>query len=73
MIIDDGVVQIPRQEILKRKYVLKPLQDLAPDMLHPVEERKLTSLWLELDAADPAELQTLDAGWLPHFPTAESI
>lgn len=71
LVIDDGVVQIPRQEILKRKYVLKPLQDLAPEMLHPVAQRKLASLWLKLEAADPAELQSIEAGWLPHFPAAE--
>ncbi|MFC3192784.1 2-amino-4-hydroxy-6-hydroxymethyldihydropteridine diphosphokinase [Marinicella sediminis] len=45
LIIDDGFVQLPRDEILKRPYVLKPLQDLAPDLLHPVAKKRLADLW----------------------------
>ncbi len=55
-IIDDGIVQIPRREILKRKYVLKPLQDLAPDLIHPVAQKRLADLWQALDQQDDAEL-----------------
>ena len=56
LIIDDGVVQIPRREILKRKYVLKPLQDLAPDLIHPVAQKRLADLWQALDRSDDSEL-----------------
>ena len=71
LIIDDGVVQIPRQEILKRKYVLRPLQDLAPDLVHPVAQRKLAALWQELETVDGAELHTIEAGWLPKYTAPE--
>lgn len=56
LIIDDGLVQIPRAEILKRKYVLKPLQDLAPDLLHPVAQKRLADLWQALASKDLSEL-----------------
>ncbi len=56
LIIDDALVQIPRREILKRKYVLKPLQDLAPNLIHPVAQKRLAVLWQALDAVDNSEL-----------------
>ncbi len=40
----DGV-ELPRDEILKHAHVLKPLADLAPDRLHPVERESYLSLW----------------------------
>ncbi len=54
--IDDGVIQIPRQEILKRKYVLKPLQDLAPDLVHPQTQKRLADLWQALNSTDDSPL-----------------
>jgi len=56
LILEDGVVQIPRREILKRKYVLKPLQDLAPDLIHPVAQKRLADLWQALAKQDKSEL-----------------
>lgn len=45
LIIDDGVIQIPRREILKRAYVLKPLTDLAPDLILPGHKKRLADVW----------------------------
>ena len=55
-VIDDGTVQIPRREILKRKYVLKPLQDMAPDVVHPVAQKRLADLWQALEKQSGADL-----------------
>ncbi len=60
LVIDDGTVQVPRREIMKRKYVLKPLQDLAPDLIHPVAQKRLADLWQALDNADISELNLVD-------------
>jgi 2-amino-4-hydroxy-6-hydroxymethyldihydropteridine diphosphokinase len=60
LIIDDGTIQVPRREILKRKYVLKPLQDLAPDLIHPVAQKRLADLWQALSVSDAAELISVD-------------
>lgn len=38
-------LEIPREEILTAAYVLKPLADLAPQMLHPVSRKTMTQLW----------------------------
>lgn len=38
-------LEIPRQEILTAAHVLKPLADLAPNLLHPVSRRTMADLW----------------------------
>jgi 2-amino-4-hydroxy-6-hydroxymethyldihydropteridine diphosphokinase len=38
-------LELPRGEILEAAYVLRPLAELAPDLLHPVERRTLADLW----------------------------
>jgi len=39
------LLEIPRDEILTAAHVLKPLADLAPDLLHPVARRTMSELW----------------------------
>ena len=39
------VLEIPRGEILTSAHVLRPLADLAPDLLHPVERQPMLTLW----------------------------
>ena len=38
-------LEIPREEILTAAHVLKPLADLAPDLLHPIVRTTLIELW----------------------------
>ncbi|MBR9884813.1 MAG: 2-amino-4-hydroxy-6-hydroxymethyldihydropteridine pyrophosphokinase, partial [Oceanospirillales bacterium] len=38
-------IQIPRAEILKNAFVLKPLAELVPDRLHPEEQASFAELW----------------------------
>jgi 2-amino-4-hydroxy-6-hydroxymethyldihydropteridine diphosphokinase len=44
----DGI-QLPRDEILKNAFVLLPLSELAPDLLHPVQKKSFAQLWQEFD------------------------
>lgn len=39
------LLEIPRDEILTAAHVLKPLADLAPDLLHPAARLTLSELW----------------------------
>jgi 2-amino-4-hydroxy-6-hydroxymethyldihydropteridine diphosphokinase len=39
------LLDIPRAEILTAAHVLKPLADLAPDLIHPVECRTIGEIW----------------------------
>lgn len=50
-LVTDFPVRLPRAEILKYAYVLKPLTDLAAGQRHPLTGRKLAEHWREFDAA----------------------
>ncbi|AOY88962.1 2-amino-4-hydroxy-6-hydroxymethyldihydropteridine diphosphokinase [Marinobacter salinus] len=45
----DGV-ELPRGEILKNAFVLRPLADIAPEVLHPVCGQSYGELWQEYSA-----------------------
>lgn len=42
-------VTLPRDEILTRAYVLKPVADLEPDYCHPLSNKCFRDLWMEFD------------------------
>ncbi|WP_444912034.1 2-amino-4-hydroxy-6-hydroxymethyldihydropteridine diphosphokinase [Microbulbifer sp. PAAF003] len=46
----DGV-KLPRGEIVKNAFVLQPLAEIAPEVLHPVEQKTYRQLWDEYDQA----------------------
>ena len=45
-------LEIPRDEILTAAHVLRPLADLAPDLVHPAARRTMTDLWDEFPDRD---------------------
>ena len=52
-------LEIPREEILRAAYVLKPLADLAPGLVHPVKRQKILKLW-EAFSGDKTGLRPID-------------
>lgn len=42
-------LRIPRDEIERYAFVLKPLCDIAPDLLHPVNQKSMCELWDDFD------------------------
>lgn len=42
----DGVV-LPRPDLARRAYMLKPMADLAPDLVHPTLRKTMRELWDE--------------------------
>jgi 2-amino-4-hydroxy-6-hydroxymethyldihydropteridine diphosphokinase len=55
-------VELPRSEILENAFVLRPLAELAPDLLHPVVRQSYSDLWRVYDqAAQP--LLKVDFEW----------
>jgi 2-amino-4-hydroxy-6-hydroxymethyldihydropteridine diphosphokinase len=43
---------LPRPDLLRRAFMLKPLADLAPGLLHPTQHRTIGELWAQFPAAD---------------------
>ena len=55
-------VQLPRDEILDNAFVLCPLAELSPDILHPVTKLSYLSLWQAYDQSSQA-LSKVDFRW----------
>lgn len=49
LIINEGRLQIPRDEIEKYAFVLEPLAEIAPNFLHPIKQKSYVQLWAEYD------------------------
>ena len=50
LIVDERPVRIPRRDVLKYSFVLRPLAELAPGLVHPVTGRTMLDHWQEFDA-----------------------
>ena len=44
-IIEDNGISVPRDEIEKYAFVLSPLADLAPDLIHPKTKKTISMMW----------------------------
>jgi 2-amino-4-hydroxy-6-hydroxymethyldihydropteridine diphosphokinase len=56
MVLDVPGIRIPRPEILHNAFVLKPLQDIAGDRLHPEIRQSYALLWQRM-AEDAPRLE----------------
>lgn len=52
LVLNQPGLVLPRLEITRFAHVLKPLADLAPDVLHPVNGKTIAELWLEFPQND---------------------
>ena len=55
---DAGHLQLPRPELATQAFVLGPMAELAPDLIHPTLRRSLAQLWA--DCADRDSLIAVD-------------
>ena len=46
-------IRVPRPEILENAFVLKPLQDIAPDHLHPGTGESYSEIWQRMSPNAP--------------------
>ena len=51
LIVDERPVRIPRSDVLEYSFVLRPLAELAPDLVHPVTGKTMHEHWQEFDAS----------------------
>lgn len=53
--INDGGLQIPRNEIIEYAFVLKPLAELVPQNRHPVSKQTFQALWQQFKSEHPEQ------------------
>jgi 2-amino-4-hydroxy-6-hydroxymethyldihydropteridine diphosphokinase len=51
LVIKQGKLELPRDEITKNAFVLWPLAEIAPNTLHPTLQRRIAELWRDFDKA----------------------
>ena len=66
LIISDGYLQIPRDEIERYAFVLEPLAEIAPDLIHPISGKSYALLWHEFNKTDLKQKKVFPA-WLTGF------
>ena len=47
VVSDEPGLILPRPDLLKRAYMLKPLADIAPRLPHPTQQRTMAELWAD--------------------------
>lgn len=67
LLYDDLVLQqdklvLPREEILQNAFVLWPLAEIAPDVIHPLQKQSMASLWQQFDKSQQ-QLMPIEFDW----------
>ena len=63
-IIQADGISVPRDEIEKYAFVLSPLADLAPELVHPQTGKSMAEMWQVMQAEiDKNSLQKIDFNW----------
>lgn len=58
-VVATGVAaEVPHPRMVQRRFVLQPLSDLAPDLIHPIARRSIRDLLAGLDSAEVVRLFT---------------
>jgi 2-amino-4-hydroxy-6-hydroxymethyldihydropteridine diphosphokinase len=56
LVQDTPGLVLPRPELLRWAFMLGPLAELAPDVMHPVRAQPITDLWIAFDQSAAALL-----------------
>lgn len=58
---EPGLV-IPRPDLVKRPYMLKPMADIAPDVMHPTLGKTMRELWAGFSGDEHSMIEVLLGG-----------
>jgi 2-amino-4-hydroxy-6-hydroxymethyldihydropteridine diphosphokinase len=62
LVTDEPGLALPRPDLVRRAYMLGPMAELAPDLVHPTLGATMRELWAEFDRGAHA-MQPVDLGW----------
>jgi 2-amino-4-hydroxy-6-hydroxymethyldihydropteridine diphosphokinase len=62
LVFDEPRLKLPRPDLLKRAFMLGPLADLAPELVHPLEKVTIAELWRRFDKAAHPMVELKPAG-----------
>lgn len=51
LVLDEPPVRVPREDVLRYSFVLRPLAEIAPDYRHPASGRSFSDHWQKFDAS----------------------
>jgi 2-amino-4-hydroxy-6-hydroxymethyldihydropteridine diphosphokinase len=54
LVSDEPGLVLPRPDLVRRAYMLKPLADIAPQLHHPTQQRSMRELWDSMAGGDHA-------------------
>ncbi|WP_449406809.1 2-amino-4-hydroxy-6-hydroxymethyldihydropteridine diphosphokinase [Nonlabens antarcticus] len=55
IVMDELELQIPHPRMVDRDFVMKPLNAIASDVLHPVFKKSIASLWFNIELSEVVE------------------
>ncbi len=58
LILSEGRLQIPRDEITRYAFVLEPLAEVSPDLRHPETNIRYAELWENFDKSNLRQQKT---------------
>lgn len=62
LVMAEGKLVLPREEILQNAFVLWPLAEIAPELIHPIEKTAMSVLWARFDK-DKQQLRPIEFDW----------
>lgn len=62
LVCDAPGLVLPRPDLTRRAYMLGPMAEIAPDLVHPVLGRTMRELWAAFDR-DAHAMQHVELGW----------
>ena len=62
VVCDEPGLKLPRPDLVRRAYMLGPMAELAPDVVHPVLGSTMGELWSAFDRAGH-DMQPVELGW----------
>lgn len=67
LVCNEPAMKLPRPDLLKRPYMLGPLAELAPEVVHPTAHRTIGELWQQFDRSSHV-MTRVDSGGLTTLP-----